>query len=82
MLTVELHRSFLYILFFQEKTLGDISFKLETKIMNFMSGLFLKNITVLEPVRMTSLIQISLNWKPFRHKAMEFLSFLVVTTSV
>jgi hypothetical protein len=31
-LTVELHRSFLYSLFFQEKTLGDISFKLETKI--------------------------------------------------
>jgi hypothetical protein len=30
-LTVELHRSFLYILFLQEKTLGDISFKLETK---------------------------------------------------
>jgi hypothetical protein len=30
------------ILFFQEKTLGDISFKLETKIMNFMSGFFLK----------------------------------------
>ena len=42
-LTVELHRSFLYILFFfQEKTLGDISFKLETKIMNFMSVFFLK----------------------------------------
>ena len=40
-LTVELHRSFLYILFFfQEKTLGDISFKLETKIMNFMSVFF------------------------------------------
>jgi hypothetical protein len=34
-LTVELHRSFLYIFFFfQEKMLGDISFKLETKIMN------------------------------------------------
>jgi hypothetical protein len=32
-LTVELHRNFFYILFFQEKTLGDISFKLETKIM-------------------------------------------------
>jgi hypothetical protein len=41
-LTVELHRSFLYILFFQEKTVGDISFKLETKIMNFMSGFFRK----------------------------------------
>jgi hypothetical protein len=26
--------------FFQEKTLGDNSFKLETKIMNFMSGFF------------------------------------------
>jgi hypothetical protein len=39
--TVELHRSFLYILFFfQGKTLGDISFKLETKIMNLMSFLF------------------------------------------
>jgi hypothetical protein len=38
--TVELHRSFLYILFFQEKMLGDISFKLETKIMNFMSVFF------------------------------------------
>jgi hypothetical protein len=36
-LTVELRRIFIYILFFQEKTLGDISFKLETKIMNFMS---------------------------------------------
>ena len=34
---------FFYIyFFFQEKTLGDISFKLETKIMNFMSGFFLK----------------------------------------
>ena len=41
-MTVELDRSFLYILFFQEKTLGDISFKLETKIMNFMSGFFRK----------------------------------------
>ena len=41
----ELHRSFFYIsFFFQEKTLGDISFKLETKIMNFMSGFFLKKI--------------------------------------
>jgi hypothetical protein len=30
--------------FFQEKTLGDISFKLETKIMNFMSVFFLKKI--------------------------------------
>jgi hypothetical protein len=37
-LTVELHRSFLYILFFQEKTLGDISFKLETKIMNLVES--------------------------------------------
>jgi hypothetical protein len=44
-LTVELHRSFfLYIIFFQEKMLGDISFKLETKIMNFMSVFFLKKI--------------------------------------
>jgi hypothetical protein len=44
-LTVELHRSFFFIYpFFQEKTLGDISFKLETKIMNFMSGFFLKKI--------------------------------------
>ena len=38
----ELHRSFFYLSFFQEKTLGDISFKLETKIMNFMSFYFLK----------------------------------------
>ena len=29
-----------FIFFFQEKTLGDVSFKLETKIMNFMSGFF------------------------------------------
>ena len=43
-LTVELHHSFLYILFFQEKPLVDISFKLETKIMNFMSVFFEKNI--------------------------------------
>jgi hypothetical protein len=28
----------------QEKTLGDISFKLETKIMNFMSVFFSKKI--------------------------------------
>jgi hypothetical protein len=28
--------------FFQEKMLGDISFKLETEIMNFMSVFFLK----------------------------------------
>ena len=43
-LTVELHRtrSFLYILFFQQKTLGDISFKLETKIINFLSVFFEK----------------------------------------
>jgi hypothetical protein len=39
----ELYRSFFYIsFFFQEKTLGDISFELETKIMNFMSVFFLK----------------------------------------
>ena len=41
-LTVELHRIFLYMFFFQEKTLGDISFKLETKIMNFMSVFLLQ----------------------------------------
>jgi hypothetical protein len=35
---------FIYSFFFQEKTLGDISFKLETKIMNFMSGFFHKKI--------------------------------------
>jgi hypothetical protein len=40
----ELHRSFFYIFFFQEKMLGDISFKLETKIMNFMSVFFSKKI--------------------------------------
>jgi hypothetical protein len=28
--------------FFQKKTLGDISFKLETKIMNFMTGFFFR----------------------------------------
>jgi hypothetical protein len=41
-LTVELHRRFLYysFFFFQEKTLSDISFKLETKIMNFMTLFF------------------------------------------
>jgi hypothetical protein len=38
-LTVELHRSFLYS-FFQEKTLGDISFELVSEIMNFMSVFF------------------------------------------
>ena len=32
-----------YIYFFQEKMLGDVSFKLETKIINSMSGFFLKN---------------------------------------
>ena len=30
----------LFFFFLQEKTLGDISFKLETKIMNFMTGFF------------------------------------------
>jgi hypothetical protein len=36
---------FFYIFFFfQEKTLGDISFKLDTKIMNFMSVFFSKKI--------------------------------------
>ena len=40
-LTVELRRILLHILFFfQEKTLGDIFFKLETEIMNFMSVFF------------------------------------------
>jgi hypothetical protein len=39
-LTVELHHSFFIPSFFQEKTLGDISFKLETKIMIFMSVFF------------------------------------------
>jgi hypothetical protein len=33
---------FYILLFFQEKTLGNISFKLETKIMNFMTGFFSK----------------------------------------
>jgi hypothetical protein len=32
----------IYSFFFQEKTLGDISFKLETKLMNFMSVIFLR----------------------------------------
>jgi hypothetical protein len=42
-LTVELCRIFfIYSFFFQEKTLDDISFKLETKIMNFMSFFILK----------------------------------------
>ena len=35
---------FYIFFFFQEKTLGYISFKLETKIMNFMSVFVLKNI--------------------------------------
>ena len=36
---------FILFFFFQEKTLGDISFKLETKIINFMTGFFFeKNI--------------------------------------
>ena len=39
-LTVELRRIFNIFFFFQEKTLGDISFKLETKIMSFMSVFF------------------------------------------
>ena len=40
-LTVELRRIFfVYSFFFQEKMLGDISFKLETKIMNFTSVFF------------------------------------------
>ena len=33
---------FYIVFFFQQKTLGDISYKLQTKIMNFMSGIFLK----------------------------------------
>jgi hypothetical protein len=40
-LIVELHRRFLYILF-QENTLGDISFKLETKISELHVCFFLK----------------------------------------
>jgi hypothetical protein len=38
--TYFLHHTFSIYSFFQEKTLGDISFKLETKIMNFMSVFF------------------------------------------
>jgi hypothetical protein len=42
---IVLHRRFLYYsFFFQEKTLGDISFKLETKIMNFMTVFLPKKI--------------------------------------
>ena len=42
-LTVEWHRRFLnYSFFFQKKTLGDISFKLETEIMNFMMNVFFR----------------------------------------
>jgi hypothetical protein len=33
----------IYSFFFQEKTLGGISFKLETKIMNFMTVFFFEN---------------------------------------
>ena len=33
---------FILFFFFQEKTLGDISFKLETKIMNFMTLFFFR----------------------------------------
>ena len=53
-LRVELYRSFLYILSFQEKTLGDISFILETKIMTFMSVFFEKNI--IKPTQVLSII--------------------------
>ena len=69
-LTVELHRSFLYILFFQEKTVGDISFKLETKIMNFMSVFFEKNIIkttqVLSIICDTICLQFSLYQAPLQ----------------
>ena len=34
----------IYSFFFQEKTLGGISFKLETKIMNFMTVFFFEKI--------------------------------------
>ena len=53
---VKLHRSFfIYWFFFQEKTLGDISFKLETKIMNFMSVFFLKK-NIIKTTQVLSII--------------------------
>jgi hypothetical protein len=63
---VELHRSFLYILFFQEKMLGDISFKLETKIMNFMSIFFRKkynqvNSSVVNNMQVCRILIIAIN---------------------
>ena len=41
--------SYFIIFFFQEKTLGDISFKLETKIMNFVSGFISKKNIINSP---------------------------------
>ena len=41
--------SYFIIFFFQEKTLGDISFKLETTIMNFVSGFISKKNIINSP---------------------------------
>ena len=79
-LTVELHRSFIYILFFQEKTLGDISFKLVTKIMNFMSVFFEKNIikknsSVVNNMQY-NLFTIFPLWGPFAEFGFVFIDFI------
>jgi hypothetical protein len=72
-LTVELHRSFLNIIFFSGKTLGDISFKLETKIMFFFEKNIIKATQVLSIICNTICLQFSLYRAPFNSN--EFTSF-------
>jgi hypothetical protein len=79
---LELHRSFYILFFFQEKTLGDISFKLETKIMNFMSVFFEKNIIkatqVLSIICNTICLQFSFYRAPFQSLGL----FLLISSRI
>ena len=75
---------FFYIFFFfQEQTLGDISFKLETKIMNFMSVFFekkniIKSTQVLSIICNTICLQFSLYPAPLQSLGL----FLLISSTV
>ena len=74
---------FILFFFFQEKTLGDISFKLETNIMNFMTGFFfgkniIKSTQVLSIICNTICLQFSLYRAPLQSLGL----FLLITSRI
>ena len=74
---------FILFFFFSEKTLGDISFKLETKIMNFMIGFFFgKNI--INTTQLLSIIcnTICLQFSHYQAPLQSLALFLLITSRI